>query len=137
VLPADESGSRAAITPLASPAVFYGWLRYLIATDRGEVIWAIVFVVAVAIFTGSGTATAIAAVISVAALFVLWRLNHVPRPDAAGSEKAVRPIYLAAALCAVLGATFYEVGAFHYGFGVTVFVLISWVAISVSRPRRS
>jgi drug/metabolite transporter (DMT)-like permease len=117
--------------------VFYGWIRYLIATDRGGVIWGMVFVLAVAIFTGSDTATAIAAVLVVAALLALWRLNRVPRPRSPASDAGVRPIYLAAGFCAVLGAVFYKVGAFDYGIGVVIFVLIAYVAISVSRPRRS
>jgi hypothetical protein len=59
---------------------FYGWFRYLIATDRGEVIWGIVIVIGVALVTGSQTATEIAVVLVAAALLGLWRINHVRRP---------------------------------------------------------
>ena len=114
----------------------YGWLRYLIATDRGEVIWGMVFVVGVAVLTGSPAATAVATVVVAAALVALWRLNRVPRPTAAPSPGGVRPIFVAAAFCAVLGAVFYSLGLFRAGLG-SIFVLIAWLAIAVSRPRRS
>ena len=60
---------------------FYGWIRYLIETNRGEVIWGIVTVVGVAIVTQSQTATELAAVLVVAALLSLWRLNRAKRPQ--------------------------------------------------------
>jgi hypothetical protein len=119
---------------------FYGFLRYLIATDRGGAIWGIAVVVGTAIFTGSPTATLIALVLVVAALAALWRLNHVPRSrevTGTGEPSAVAPGYIAALVCAVLGAISYAAGLFHYGFGLTIFALIAYIAWSVSRPRRS
>jgi drug/metabolite transporter (DMT)-like permease len=116
--------------------VFYGWLRYLIATDNGEVIWGIVFVIAIAIFTGSETATAIAAVATTAALIGFWRLNRVPRKATPVEAGGARGIYLAALFCTLLGAAFYALGMFNYGIGVGFYALIAYVAIAVSRPRR-
>lgn len=49
----------------------------------------------------------------------------------------MQPIYVAAAFCAVLAAAFYALGLFDFGIGIGFYALIAWVAISVSRPRRS
>jgi hypothetical protein len=118
--------------------VFYGWLRYLIETDRGEVIWAVVLVVGVAVFTGSGTATAVAAGLAVAALCALRWLNRPLRRASAGaaSDATVRPVVVAAGFCALVAAVLYRVGFFEYPYGVVLFSMGAYVAVSVARPRR-
>jgi hypothetical protein len=118
--------------------VFYGWLRLLIAMDKGEVIWAIAFVIAVGTFTGSAIATLVAAALALAALIALHTLNYTPRPQTtADPDAVVRPELFAAAVCAVVAAGFYALGLFNYSLGIGLFALIAWLAIAVSRPRRS
>jgi cytochrome bd-type quinol oxidase subunit 1 len=119
--------------------VLYGWIRQLIQTDHDEVIWAIVAVVVVAFVSHSPTATVVAAGLVVVALLAYWWLNRKVRrprvaPDAGG---AVRPMFVAAAFCAVLAVGFSKLGLFDFAYGVGIFALIAYVAFSVSRPRRS
>ena len=57
--------------------VVTGLIRYFIATERTEAIWGVVAIIAVAIISGSGAATAITAVLVVAALLAIRWLNRV------------------------------------------------------------
>lgn len=118
--------------------MFYGWWRLLIALDKGEVLWAVAFVFAVGAFTGSAMATLVAAMLAVAALIALHRLNCTPRPQtSADPDVVVRPELLAAAVCAVVAAGFYVLGLFNFNIGFGLFALVAWLAFAVSRQRRS
>jgi hypothetical protein len=57
--------------------VLTGLLRYLVAVDWNEAIPAVVIVLAVALITGSTRAAAFVAVLALAALLGLKRLNRV------------------------------------------------------------